>query len=596
MDDSVGFIIGISGVLLKTTDAGNSWFIHNSDIGMSIPRIDFVNELVGFAVGFNGSNGMIGKTTDGGTTWNIQFVNSARQLISVQFINSDVGIIVGNFGIILKTTDAGSTWVNKLQGSKSNLTDIWCSVDSNEAFVVGAKGTVLHTSNGGVDWMIQTSNTTIDLNSVFFVNRDSGIVVGKNGLILITTNQGITWNSVSSGVNNILQSVFFIDDNMGFIVGQNGRVLKTANGGNNWIIKSSGTTANLKSVFFTDSNNGFAIGTGGTIVSTTNAGENWMNVTSGVTTSLNDIRFSDLTNGIAVGNNGVILNTSDSGINWFAQTSGTTDSLFSIFFIPGYNGSVAYIAGGFSAGGADFEGIILNTVDGGNTWTSYDCESSRILYSISFPNSLTGFAVGEGGTIIKTINAIVPVELISFTSSVNNDDVTLNWQTVTETNNQGFGIERSKTQDERNEDWENISFVNGSGTTTEPQSYSFADENLSAGKYQYRLKQIDFDGTFEYSNTIEVEINQPTKFTLDQNFPNPFNPSTNIQYAISSRQFVTLKVFDVLGKEVATLVNEEKSAGSYGVDFNASHLASGIYYYQLRAGDFIETKKMVLLR
>ncbi len=137
----------------------------------------------------------------------------------------------------------------------------------------------------------------------------------------------------------------------------------------------------------------------------------------------------------------------------------------------------------------------------------------------------------------------------------------------------------------------------------------FVDENLLAGKYQYRLKQIDFDGTFEYSNTIEVEINSPTKFSLEQNYPNPFNPSTKIKYAIPTPPsssplamgrnevgFVTLKVFDVLGKEVATLVNEEKSAGSYHVDFNASHLASGIYYYQLRAGDYSETKKMILMK
>ena len=514
----------------------------------------------------------------------------------MQFINSDVGIIVGNFGIILKTTDSGSTWVNKLQGSKSNLTDIWCSEDSNDVFVVGAKGTILHTSNSGTEWITQTSNTTIDLNSIFFVNRDLGIVVGKNGLILITTNQGINWNSVSSGVSNNLQSVFFIDENIGFIVGQSGRILKTTNGGNNWIIKSSSTTATLKSVYFTDSNNGFAIGTGGTIVSTTNAGENWMNVTSGVTTSLNDIRFSDFTNGIAVGNNGVILKTTDSGINWFAQTSGTTDSLFSICFIPGYSGSVAYIAGGYSAGGADFEGIVLNTTNGGNIWTSNDCESSRILYSITFPNSSTGFAVGEGGTIIKTINAIVPVELISFTSSINNDDVTLNWQTSTETNNQGFQIKRRKTQDEKSEEWENIGFVNGSGTITEPQSYSFVNENLQLGKYQYRLKQIDFDGSFEYSNIIEVNIDLPKTFALLNCFPNPFNPSTKIMYEIPQQSNVIIKVYDVLGNEVSTPVNEMQSAGSYQIIFDASELANGVYFYKLQADNFVETKKMILMK
>ena len=239
--------------------------------------------------------------------------------------------------------------------------------------------------------------------------------------------------------------------------------------------------------------------------------------------------------------------------------------------------------------------------DGAN-WTSFTSTNSQLpqTYSISdlafdtFGN--LWIATQSAGLVVFNENGIVPVELASFTYSVTNNNVTLTWQTATETNNQGFQIERRKTQDERSGEWINIGFLNGSGTTTEPQSYSFVDENLSAGKYQYRLKQIDFDGTYEYSNTIEVEINSPTKFSLEQNYPNPFNPSTSIQYAISSRQFVTLKVYDVLGKEVATLVNKEKPAGMYNVQFTMSNLSSGVYYYELRARDFVETKKMVLMK
>ena len=209
-------------------------------------------------------------------------------------------------------------------------------------------------------------------------------------------------------------------------------------------------------------------------------------------------------------------------------------------------------------------------------------------------------ATQSAGLVVFNENGITPVELTSFTASINQNNVTLNWQTATETNNQGFQIERSKTRDERSDDWNSIGFVDGKGTKTESQTYSFVDMNLKEGKYQYRLKQIDFEGTFEYSNSIEVEINQPIMFSLEQNYPNPFNPSTNIQYAISSRQLVTLKVYDVLGKEIATLVNEEKPAGSYEVEFKSSvgslQLASGIYYYQLRSGDYLETKKMILLK
>ena len=194
--------------------------------------------------------------------------------------------------------------------------------------------------------------------------------------------------------------------------------------------------------------------------------------------------------------------------------------------------------------------------------------------------------------------AVVPVELTSFTATVMQNTVILNWQTATETNNSGFELQRSQMSNVKGQtDWQVVGFVPGFGTTTEPKSYSFIDENLSAGKYQYRLKQIDFDGTFEYSNTIDVEINSPTEFSLEQNYPNPFNPSTNIRYTISSRQFVTLKIFNSLGEEIETLVNEFQEAGVHSKLYILnSTLPSGVYYYQLRSGSFVETKKMILLR
>jgi hypothetical protein len=202
-------------------------------------------------------------------------------------------------------------------------------------------------------------------------------------------------------------------------------------------------------------------------------------------------------------------------------------------------------------------------------------------------------------------NALIPVELISFTASVTGTNVQLQWATATETNNQGFEIERKVISNQSTviSKWNLIDFVKGKGTTTEQQFYSFTDQNLSAGKYQYRLKQIDFDGSFEYSNTVEADVNLPNEFSLSQNYPNPFNPTTEIKYTIPSVSpnevkgfLVTLKVYDFLGNEVAILVNEEKSAGTYEVRFDGDALASGIYIYKLSAGNFIETKKMIFLK
>jgi hypothetical protein len=211
---------------------------------------------------------------------------------------------------------------------------------------------------------------------------------------------------------------------------------------------------------------------------------------------------------------------------------------------------------------------------------------------------------------------VVPVELISFNAMLLDNNVRLDWVTVTETNNSGFEIERLQDYKiEKLQEWETIGFVLGFGTTTEPKSYSFIDENVLTGIYKYRLKQIDFDGTFEYSNELEVEVDfTPKEFVLYQNYPNPFNPSSTIKFEIPSviasgakqSQFVTLKVYDILGNEVAILVNEEKQPGVYEVEFNASSLsgsvsakggyASGVYFYQLKAGSFSSIKKMVLLK
>jgi hypothetical protein len=192
-------------------------------------------------------------------------------------------------------------------------------------------------------------------------------------------------------------------------------------------------------------------------------------------------------------------------------------------------------------------------------------------------------------------NRIVPVELKSFSADINGANVTLNWSTASETNNSGFQIERSN-----GEEFEVIGFVAGFGTTTEVKSYSFADQNLVSGKYSYRLKQIDYDGTFEYSNTVEVEI-IVKEFSLEQNYPNPFNPSTSIKFSLSVDSKVSLKVFNVLGQEVTTLINNQMAAGSHSATFDATKFNSGVYFYRIDVSGldgqkFTSTKKMILTK
>jgi len=191
------------------------------------------------------------------------------------------------------------------------------------------------------------------------------------------------------------------------------------------------------------------------------------------------------------------------------------------------------------------------------------------------------------------VDALLPVELSSFTSTLNRRDVTLNWTTATETNNAGFDIERSSV----NESWSRVGNVVGIGTTTTSHSYSYTDRNIATGNYSYRLKQIDFNGNFEYFNlSSEVNVGIPTRFDLSQNYPNPFNPSTSINFDLPVDGKVNIKLFDMSGKEVAVLVNEVKTAGYYSFNFNASNLSSGVYFYSISANNFTATKKMILLK
>ena len=151
---------------------------------------------------------------------------------------------------------------------------------------------------------------------------------------------------------------------------------------------------------------------------------------------------------------------------------------------------------------------------------------------------------------------------------------------------------------EKKGDWVTIGFKEGNGTTTEQKEYAYVDDirNLTAASLAYRLKQIDFDGSFEYSDVVYIVNPAPMDYALDQNFPNPFNPTTSINYGVPIKSNVVLKVYNTLGSEVVTLVNEEKPAGNYEVTWNAINIPSGVYFYRLQAGDFVQTRKMILLK
>ncbi len=203
-----------------------------------------------------------------------------------------------------------------------------------------------------------------------------------------------------------------------------------------------------------------------------------------------------------------------------------------------------------------------------------------------------------GGTICS---APLPVTMSSFTSSVKNNTATLMWVTEVELNNSGFDVERAIVTQSGMGEWKKIAFIQGNGSTNQPKGYLYEDKKLIKGTYQYRLKQIDFNSNYEYFELAnDVVIAPPNKFNVSQNYPNPSNPKSKIDYMIPFNGKVTLVVYDILGKEVTTLVNETQEAGYYSTEFNGSNLTSGVYFYRIIAeGEgqkHVKTMKMILVK
>ena len=232
---------------------------------------------------------------------------------------------------------------------------------------------------------------------------------------------------------------------------------------------------------------------------------------------------------------------------------------------------------------------------GGGVFDVTDISSRALSITSAGVVSLIASGLPDDVRGLGFVDPLLPVELTSFTSSINGRNVILNWITSEEINNSGFDIERST--DQISNEWIRVGSIKGNGTSVLSHEYSFTDRNLASGNYNYRLKQIDYNGNFEYFNlNNEVNIGIPARFELSQNYPNPFNPTTSINYSLPVDGKVSIRLFDMSGKEVSVLVNEVKSAGYYSVNFNAASLSSGVYFYSIEANNFTATKKMLLLK
>ncbi|MBK7630353.1 MAG: T9SS type A sorting domain-containing protein [Ignavibacteriales bacterium] len=498
--------------------------------------------------------------------WVPQTSGITTRLRYIKAVNDNVLWACGNSGVVLKTTDGGTTWVPVTSPNAGSTMYTIDAFDATTAWVTGTVGgsadvSIWKTTDGGTSWVSQYNNPTGFGDGLRMFDANNGVYYGdpdpvtsSNWEILTTTNGGTNWNRVPAGNYPPADSV----------AGEVGVACNLFTLGNTvWF--SSYTAAGTTDFVYKSDNNGL----------------NWTRSSfPGILGGSSFISFKDPLNGLIVCLDNTIAMTDNGGSTW------TTSSLAGVGFrsivnVPTYS---AYVTVGSS-------GVSNYTKDNGATWIPLTTGTTQTLYWVATTGNYC-WAVGNAGTILKLDGVVLPVELTSFTAVSQNQQVTLNWSTATEINNNGFEIQRSSA----NSEFVTVGFVKGAGTTTEQKEYSFTDKNLQNGIYSYRLKQIDYNGAYEYSEAIEVDVRSLDTYTLEQNYPNPFNPTTKIGYVLSAKTNVKVVVMNAIGEQIAVLVNQTQEQGYHQLTFNATNLPSGIYFYSLQTENFSETKKMLLMK
>ena len=527
-------------------------------------------------------------------------------------VNGDITVSGGNFSVSRGSQGGTGTTKWYLHGANFSMTDA-TTQNSNAA---GAK----FIFSGTTQQNLSLNNVTFSGGFPIEVAANAILDVGTSqiaGSGIFTLNDGATLQTANvAGLDSTLQNTGIITLSYSGNYGYNGSAaqvtgnLLPVNVNDLTIDNAAGVTLNgtvqvfgilnlLNGNLHLDGNN-INIGPTGVLIETPG------NTVTGLTGTISVI--GDLSAGVPnnVGGLGVMV-TSDGNItgmlvNRFhsAATGNGNVGIFRQYFIdylidediPELAVSVRFY----------YDESELNSIPEANL---------RVFHSTDFGNNW----VGIGGTVNTTDNYVeltnfndlflnftladvnnpIPVELTSFTANVVDGLVNLSWTTATELNNSGWDIERRADNDKEGS-WVKVGFVKGIGNSTENKQYKFIDQNNVTGKYSYRLKQIDFNGTITYSNIVEISVTGPDKFELSQNYPNPFNPETSIRFEVPSSSFVNISVYNMIGEKVVTLVNENMEQGVYLRKLSSENLSSGIYIYRLTAGSTIITKKMTLLK
>lgn len=597
VDNLNGYAGGSSGKVLKTTDGGAT-FTEITDFGSGSNYSLYFSDA---NTGYVPSGTDVYITTDGGTTWN---PSTASDQTLRGIAPSASGLVaIGNYGTSLLSSDNGATWQPKFEYVTQEMMREIHFVDANTGYAPSGSttaadslGFILKTTNGGDTWVMMPYNFKFQVYTLDMPSSTVWYAATGDNKIYKTTDAGATWTSQTqpiSGTTNDFYKIRFSDIDTGYTVGQSGNILKTVDGGANWTaLTSPFGTSTIYDMHVFDSQTVIAVGLSSKAYKTTDGGANWDPLTTGIPGSFFSMRFLNSSFGVIAGFSSPLTYlsiTKDGGDTWVPTTLPSSfDAFSSVWGIGIKDTNTIWFS--------DVNGSIGYTNDGGANWYVAKAAGGNGIYDISIVGNDMWIA-GQGGNIIKGYSdSSIPVELVSFNAVVDKGNVLLKWSTATETNNAGFEIERSVSS----ANWNKIGFVGGAGTTTEKNVYSFTDKDVQAGKVFYRLKQIDFDGTYDYSNVVEVNTLAPSSFAVYQNYPNPFNPTTNIKFDLPVNSNVKVSLINMIGEET-TVLDKDFTAGTNEVTINASGLASGVYVYMIKAvGEngktMVSSKKMILLR
>ena len=600
LDDQRAWMTGVNHLISLTTDGGVTWTEYSiaPPAEFTAGGIFFLNQNEGWVVGANGTIGnndyaKICHTMDGGLTWTELFTSPVENTAvgQVFFLDENIGWAGGTDATIMGTTDGGQTWSLQFHRPNTNYAILDLHFfDSSNGIAVGTDGLIVTTTNGGQTWEERNSTTEVWIRDISPANNSTIWGCGESGLLIRSDDGGINWSSVSQDVTTAyLACIEFSDEMTGWAGGPgDGLLFKTEDGGENWFVADSGEHP-IYIIQFLDPLNGYRIEWYGQTYRTRDGGNTWefTDILGRDGLCLNGF-FADTSTGWLSRNylgDGYIRKTTDGAQSW--QTVFNTPEIW-LWEIKFINNNIGWVCGGHNYTIQNQQGFIYKTTDGGLTWQEQVSNYSEPLYEIDFIDENIGWCVGAWGTMLKTTdggenwNEVNTPFTDSFTEAILLDENT-GWII----GNGGVG----RTFD-GGQSWETFTPPHGLYWIYGGAYFTSANNGWLVGSNGHILK---FEGGTNSVSDDDKEI-IPKDFVLFQNYPNPFNPTTKISWKSAVGSWQTLKIYDVLGNVVATLVDEFKPAGNYEIEFDASRLSSGIYFYQLQTDEYIQSRKMLLLK